>query len=142
MKYIVAVYGSLRKGMGNHRILEGASFIQGDFIIDMGMVSLGGYPACDFIPPSNTAEFRTDSIAVELYEVDDAGLARLDRLEGCDPNAPESGANYYNRREVRTGSGTMAWVYFIPNILNSGRPEVGSGDWVEYFNSPKLGEVG
>jgi len=140
-KHLVAVYGSLRRSMGNHRVLDGAKFIRDDIILGMGMVSFGPYPACDFVSSSDVTDYEHShdtGITVELYEVDDNGARRLDSLEGCDPYDPESPANYYSRRQVSTKSGEVVWVYFIPDVLDEGHDPVISGDWVTYLNTARM----
>lgn len=120
----VAVYGSLRIGMGNNRCLDGAEFIGRCDLAGMGMVSFGSYPACDFDDNS--------TITIEVFDVDTlTGLPRLDMLEGTDPTDVEGTSNYYSRREVETAYG-KAWVYFIAGTLEEGFPVVEHGDWVRY----------
>ena len=126
-KQRVAVYGSLRQGMGNHVLLEGATFIGFDTLNNYGMVSLGGFPAID--------EAEGSEVVVEIYHVDDHTFKRLDRLEGTDPSKPiDNPDNFYSRREVTMSSGTTAWVYYIPGVFNEQYTDgmIESGDWCKY----------
>lgn len=73
-KHIVAVYGSLKKGFGNHRLLSDAKYLgTGESGAKYEMLSFGSFPG--LLDGLNI-------IDVELYEVDDIVLSRLDALEG------------------------------------------------------------
>lgn len=119
---LVAVYGSLREGLGNHRCLgipNEDHVRQEDGIISEGfrMVSLGGFPGL-----LQTTD-PTD-IVVEVYEVKTPGAARrLDALEGY--------PSFYDRKIVTLQDGREAWVYFLDNKYDN-HPRVVGGDWVKY----------
>jgi gamma-glutamylaminecyclotransferase len=76
----IFVYGTLRRGHGNWEALlarnEGARFVR-EALTSPGyeMRSLGGYPAV-------FAREGAGQVVGEIFEVDEATLARLDRLEG------------------------------------------------------------
>ena len=109
----VAVYGTLRQGFGNHRLLEHSKFLgktQTEPIFNMHghvvpWISNGG----------------STKITIEVYEIDEETLERLDWLEGY--------PSYYNRRLINTEFGE-AWIYFIDN--RSVGSKIESGDWAEY----------
>ena len=71
----VAVYGSLKKGFGNHRLIKDSMFIDVGFTEPkFTMYSLGGFPAL---------HKGSDSILVEVYLVNaNTTLPYLDSLEG------------------------------------------------------------
>lgn len=71
----IAVYGSLKKGFGNHRLIEGSMFIDSGFTKpEYTMYSLGGFPGL---------HIGKDSVLVEVYLVDNKTvLPLLDSLEG------------------------------------------------------------
>lgn len=119
---LVAVYGSLRKTLGNHRLLEDAQFIGTDRISGFRMYSYGAFP---YIRPSDQTDY---TILIEVYDVTDEEFARLDRLEGY--------PSFYNRKQVPTQFGD-AWIYFIDEDSQS--PEVTSGDWLEYYQGVSNG---
>lgn len=75
----VFVYGTLKRGGGNHALLGGQRFI-GDARTAPGftLYSLGDYPGM-VRAPGDTA-----GVTGELWAVDDGCLAELDRLEGLD----------------------------------------------------------
>jgi gamma-glutamylcyclotransferase (GGCT)/AIG2-like uncharacterized protein YtfP len=127
---IVAVYGSLRKGLGNHGLLQGSEFIGTGKVSGYGMYSLGGFPAM-----SNVGA-KSDAV-VEVYSVDEVTMARLDRLEGY--------PSFYNRSLVAVlldeGEGGVAtyasaWMYHIDEAFDN-KDFVASGDWVKYFGGER-----
>jgi gamma-glutamylcyclotransferase (GGCT)/AIG2-like uncharacterized protein YtfP len=115
MNQIVAVYGSLKKGFGNHCLLENANQVSDAKVTGWDMYSFGMYPMV--IPGSGT-------VAVELYEVTPSEMDRLDSLEGY--------PTFYNRKRVEavTDSGAIeAWMYFGDKNQVERLPQVKSGVW-------------
>lgn len=124
----IAVYGTLRKGHGNHHCL-GDSPLLGTCILDgFSMVSLGGFPAIDYDPKGQ--------VVVEVYEVDSEAEARCNRLEGYVPGAKEQ--SFYDRVPVQTHWGE-AQVYIIRGVLHESYRPVPSGNWNNVV-SPRDGE--
>lgn len=106
---LLAVYGTLRKGFYNHRLISHCRFLGETKLNGWVMVDVGAYPAI----------FPGDSqIVVEVYEIDDKDLTTCDYLEGF--------PSYYNRMLVDTEFG-KAWIYFWDS--RSDLPLVESGDW-------------
>ena len=119
MKQLVAVYGSLRHGLGNHRLLQGAEFKGLDTTQpEWTMYSLGGFPGL-------MQEGETP-ITIEVYEVDVDTFARLDGLEGY--------PRFYNRVEIDTIYG-KAWIYFLQDNSYRDHSIVQSGDWKSFLNN-------
>lgn len=117
---LCAVYGSLREGLGNHRVIQGCPR-QADGVIPSGfkMYSYGAFPA---LTPSEEGY----PITVEVYQVNDTHKAQsLDWLEGY--------PSFYNRKVIELEDGRKAWVYFVKDI-SPGSTEVNSGNWKEYLN--------
>ncbi|HEY9816912.1 MAG TPA: gamma-glutamylcyclotransferase family protein [Candidatus Obscuribacterales bacterium] len=86
MKYLAFVYGSLKQGFGNHRLLKASTFLGEAKLSQCGaMYSLGGFPAV-------TLGKRVSPIHGELYEIDENTLDALDSLEGH--------PHFYQRTEV------------------------------------------
>ncbi len=75
----VFVYGTLKRGGSNHLFLEGQKYL-GAVRTEPGfaLYSLGDYPGMVRAPGD------TVGVTGELWSVDDACLAELDRLEGLD----------------------------------------------------------
>ncbi len=116
--YNVAVYGSLRQGFGNHRLLEGQTFLNKTRTTErFSMFSLGGFPYVDLDLPNPLSQ-----IVVETYQVTPECLKRLDILEGY--------PRFYNRTEVTLEDGNTAWIYHIRNY--NPKIPIPSGDWAEF----------
>ena len=104
----VFVYGSLRKGHGNHRLLTESDF-KGVYVTlgQYHMVSLGGFPAV-------FEDKKVGHVTGELYEVDDPTLKRLDALEG--------NGSFYTRKEIPVFSmedplqEETVWIYFLTSM--------------------------
>lgn len=75
----VFVYGTLKRAGSNHVFMTGQHFV-GEARTQPGytLYSLGDYPGMVRAPGDTTG------VTGELWAVDDAGLAELDRLEGLD----------------------------------------------------------
>lgn len=110
-KELVFVYGSLKRGYGNHGFLVDQNFLgvaktsESNFY----MVSLGAFPAT----------IRHESgkkITGEVYEVDEQTFKSLDQLEG-------QGSLYSRNKEMfdlQNGKKVEAWIYLMPRqIANS-----------------------
>ena len=103
MTELVFVYGTLKKGFGNHRLLENAHCLGEAYLPRVIMLDLGAYPA---IIAGGKKE-----VTGEVYQVDAETLARLDRLEGH--------PSFYERRQVKVFpllqgvDHWLAWAYFL-----------------------------
>ena len=108
------VYGTLRRGEPNHHLLDGCAFVgAGRTEPRFTLVSLGAFPA--LVAGGETA------VRGEVYEVDVATLAALDRLE--------EHPDFYQRRRIRLEGGEEVVVYVLPRELARGYPAILSGDW-------------
>lgn len=123
-RWLIATYGTLRTGQSNHIRLcnPGAELICEGTITGYRMVDLGRFPG---IVPD---ERETVPIACELYVVNDAVLASLDRLEGH--------PRFYERVPVTftdmMGGRHNAQTYVYRRGLNGDEPVIEFGDWVQY----------
>ena len=125
-KTTVAVYGSLRQGMGNHRVMEraGGEYLHTTLVNGFGLYPYAGtgFPAVGQLEGAKTI--------VELYEVDDVGLSRLDSLEGFREG---SSNNFYERMEVTTELGDTAMIYYHTDIApDLAAKLIEHGDWCQY----------
>jgi len=114
---LVAVYGTLKRGLRNHHWLAGAEYIGADTLDDVTLYDLGHCPGAKAEP--------SHGIDVELYRVDARGLRDLDRLEDYRVRAPRSGT--YDRIIHRTAFGP-AWLYLY-NLDITGYPAIRAGGW-------------
>jgi gamma-glutamylcyclotransferase (GGCT)/AIG2-like uncharacterized protein YtfP len=128
MEQRIAVYGSLRKGMHNHTLIEDAKYLgryETKPIYNMYAVST--YPGLKL--QGNT------SIVMEVYEVDNELLSLVDRLEGYSPHATNN--DFYNRVTINTPFGLAYTYLYVPDIPEHAQP-VYEGDWVNFKNDESL----
>ena len=120
----VFVYGTLRKGEANDRLLENAACIAeqcwtNGILYDTGF----GYPA--------VKQAQISQIFGELYTVTDSELMRLDQLEGYS----EAGKNnLYERiqQTVYTDKGQFNAYIYVANKENLLKQKIPNGDWKEH----------
>lgn len=107
----VFVYGTLRKELGNHYLLQDSVYLGTGLTADKYVMleSSTGH-SIPFVVKSNpTIHWFETFIEGELYEVDDATLYSLDRLEGH--------PGWYKREYIDVvvdGETTKAMIYFMP----------------------------
>lgn len=114
---LVFVYGTLKKGRGNHSILGDATFIgKGVTVEDSYTMYNGGYPMV-----TSDGKFH---VSGELYDVDNPKtLKNLDLLEGH--------PNFFRRTDVsvRVNSDTFdAFMYTVPRHYTETRAQVQPND--------------
>ena len=122
----VFVYGTLKKGYGNHRLLEGSEVISEEASTYGDMYSLGGFPG------TKKNKLAKSLVFGEVYSVDDETLKRLDRLEGH--------PNFFERKfvEVYSSNGEgkfdelKAWIYFYKGEVSKER-YIESGIWKGHY---------
>ncbi len=122
----VFVYGSLLSGLGNHVLLRDSKLV-GNAVTppEFVMIDLGAFPGVIHVLEGGSP------VMGEVYEVDDATMTRLDRLEGYDKEHPSEGL--YNRMEISTEFGD-AFIYTINNAFGRSMiHSVENGDWRTYY---------
>jgi len=128
------VYGSLRSGFRNpvYEYLTKYFHLMGEAVVKGKLYDLGDYPA---------AAATTDEkfISGELYCINNPlefswAIGQLDDYEGVSVEADE--VQLY-RREVAdifvNGETVKAWIYWFNGDV-AGRPEITSGDMMEYLH--------
>ena len=110
---LIFVYGSLRRGQRYHALLRGAQFLA-------PYVTPPGYTMLDLGPYPGVVQGGHAEVTGEIYHVDDATLARLDRLEGV--------PHQYARVAIASPHGDC-WIYLYRRSSGS-EPVVGSGNWL------------
>tara|TARA_B100001063_G_scaffold227047_2_gene237152 strand:- start:2805 stop:3224 length:420 start_codon:yes stop_codon:yes gene_type:complete len=122
---LVAVYGSLRQGLGNHRVIgfaNGELVDSGKTVNNYNMYSLGAFPSVSLEHSGHGTP-----LVVEVYRTDEEGLTGpLDGLEGY--------PTFYNRTKVDvvlddSGEVVSAWIYHIDEEKDE---PVLDGDWFKY----------
>ena len=109
---LVFVYGTLKRGHGNHHWLAGAPFMGEAELPQVVLFDLGPFPMA---VPGN------GRVIGELYRIDAAALARLDRLEGY--------PRLYDRRPLPLADGRSAWVYLGRPHQVRHVPPIADGRW-------------
>lgn len=112
---LVAVYGSLRQGLGNHPLLGDSPLVSTERVKGFTMHSLGGFP-CVY-PGDGVITVEVYSVTQELLE------GPLDSLEGH--------PSWYKREIVKTSVGD-AWVYVMQPYTYKNTPIVSDGDWYKH----------
>lgn len=125
-KVLVAVYGSLRQGLGNYeRLLKDEKFIgQFETEPEYTLVDLGSFPGL--------IEEGSTSVTMEVFEIGAEKLKKLDSLEGY-RNEDDESNNFYNRVEIQTPFG-KGYTY-IYNGKAQGMETVESGNWTDYYKT-------
>jgi len=105
---LVAVYGTLKQGHGNNRLLSSSEFMGAEQIKGFKMFSAGGFPVVFH------SEDSKDEISVEVFMVEQSTLqGDLDRLEGH--------PRWYRRELIDVSIG-KAWIYVMQDQAYA-RPE-------------------
>ena len=114
---LIATYGTLRKGFGNHRLLKNAKYL-GTFNSEplYNLHDLGGFPGLKH--NGNT------SVVMEVYKVTPEEAYNVDCLEGYNPNEKPT---FYDKEIIETPFG-KAGVYIYVDSLDD-CPLVESGDY-------------
>lgn len=107
LEFEVCVYGTLKRGYGNHRIIEngGGEFVRNLSIPGFVMFDLGAYPC--IIPSCHNNAF----VHTEVYAVSRATLTALDTLEGH--------PHFYERLTVDSQFGRHFVYAYTPNSFRS-----------------------
>ncbi|ATJ83602.1 gamma-glutamylcyclotransferase family protein [Halomonas beimenensis] len=114
---LVAVYGTLKRGLRNHHWLAGADYLGTDRLTTVTLFDLGPYPGAKAEP--------SWGVEVEVFRVDVALLAGLDRLEDYRVRTPRAGT--YDRAVHTTAFGP-AWLYLYLHDV-AGCPAIREGGW-------------
>lgn len=120
----IAVYGTLRKGFGNHRLLQNSKFVGAGLTKEKYKMTASGIP---FVNPNK----KVSNIRVEVYDVTDSQLPYVDALEGYNPN--DHDGSWYKRTPIEVklddGDEIEASIYFSDSEAAS---VIESGDYKDY----------
>ncbi|WP_110658170.1 gamma-glutamylcyclotransferase family protein [Salinicola halimionae] len=114
---LVAVYGTLKRGLRNHHWLDGAEFVGSDILTTVTLYDIGPYPGAKAEP--------SRGVEVEVFRVGVSCLKGLDRLEDYRVRRPKSGD--YDRTVHDTAFGP-AWLYLYNRDV-TGCPVIRQGGW-------------
>ncbi|WP_209121148.1 gamma-glutamylcyclotransferase [Alkalihalobacillus sp. BA299] len=120
----VFVYGTLRKGEANDKLLKSATCIAEQCWTNGLLYDTGyGYPAMK--------QTQFSRLYGELYALTEADLKRLDQLEGYTAGGTN---NLYERIEqtVYTDKGSSIAYMYVASKANLLKRKIPNGDWKEY----------
>ena len=117
----VFVYGTLKKGQGNHHVMTDAKALLIDTtetVDEYVMLNFTAYPGV--VEATKFSGATPTTIKGEVYEV--PSLDSLDSLEGY--------PHLYYREEIELKDGIIAWMYLY-NLLGDGEAlsTVSGGEW-------------
>ena len=117
----VFVYCTLKAGHGNHRALEkaeklGTCVLNGPFTL----IDLGWFPGLIEAPSK-----AQNKVLGEVYLIDEATLAVLDRIEGH--------PNFYERKKIET-PWKKAWAYMLPEDYLSHHEPIPATEGVQVWH--------
>jgi gamma-glutamylcyclotransferase (GGCT)/AIG2-like uncharacterized protein YtfP len=120
----IAVYGTLRKGWGNNRLLQQCEFIGSGHTKEKYQMTASGIP---FVHPDK----KVSKIKVEIYNVEGKDLERVDSLEGYSPE--DHDRSWYKRTPIQVvmdnGEEIEASIYFNQQEASTIVP---TGDYSDY----------
>ena len=123
-------YGTLQPGLAPTKVARVAEKLRpvAKGFVHGVLYDLGGYPGA--VPDPNTAG-RSFGTVMDLPE-DEGVLARLDRYEGFDPQAPKTSEYIRERQivELETGGTVECWFYRYNRKPRDGT-RIESGSWGE-----------
>lgn len=122
----VFVYGTLKRGMANHRWLQQARFVRVTTLPGAWLYDLGPFPMAVLIPPSiaeedSRAPGTGTGVSGELFAVSGETLEALDRLEGT--------PRLFERHWLPLALGDWAWVYLGRPHQVRHSPRLACGSW-------------
>lgn len=111
---ILAVYGTLKRGHGNNRLLQSSEFITQGLTTEKYAMYANGIP---YVKETVPEDVPTTNITVELFKVEMSDLPRIDQLEGH--------PNWYQRKQIDVtgdnGDNYKAWIYFYPPSIGNAK---------------------
>jgi gamma-glutamylcyclotransferase (GGCT)/AIG2-like uncharacterized protein YtfP len=128
------VYGTLLPGQPN-AFLWGEAIVSQEvgWLANGRLYDLGSFPIL-LEEGADSVQGMVIGVAQEQYaEV----MARLDELEGYDPEQPDKAGYRRAEREVvlENGRWQTAWVYIGQGIKTNGLTSVPGGNWVSYITN-------
>jgi gamma-glutamylaminecyclotransferase len=108
---LLFVYGTLKRGQRNHRLLADQRFVG-------PAVTAPGFRLYDLGPhPAMVRDAHGDPVRGELFAVSECCLGELDDFEGV--------PDLFTRERIELADGTTAWAYLYARQIPDG---AGSGE--------------
>jgi gamma-glutamylaminecyclotransferase len=123
----VFVYGTLKRGHGNNRLLSSSTFLTAaESVVHGQLKDLGGFPCWDMLSPVSDAPMAP--VRGELWEVSLEDFRKLDMLEGH--------PSFFYRTQIDFSTTSLkircgrAWVYTLQHQTETLCPIVeGAYEW-------------
>lgn len=113
MSEYVFVYGTLKNGYCNHRLLDNSKYLGEAYSVlerfEMRAPEIGGFP---FVTEVGHKSKNKGRVYGEVYEVDEKTLKRLDVLEGH----PSFYTRHKKNFKLVDGKEVSAWIYLHPRV--------------------------
>jgi gamma-glutamylcyclotransferase (GGCT)/AIG2-like uncharacterized protein YtfP len=124
-KQLVAVYGSLLSGLGNHGVISDGELVSTEVImLPYQMISLGGFPGLVKSEDEHKA-------LIEIYEVEADTYRSVEQLEGY--------PSFYDKALVNTSLGEVEIYVLNGEAYSRGMNLVekidGVFDWKSHYNN-------
>jgi len=138
------VYGSMRKGQPNHRLLDepGVQFIGYFTTLDpMYMIGLKSKSFPYVVTEQIHEDLKPTPITGELYEITPAVLEKLDALEGHPTYYIRRPVVVFNEKEAKT---RLAYMYILNNAeliegvqtsFHTRFVPINKGNWIKFINN-------
>jgi len=132
MNKLIGVYGTLRKGASNHKVLGNSIFIETIRITGFKMFGKKSFPAV-------IKGLETDEITIEIFRVNSLEVSNeIDLLEGFDRNNPMSKDNFYIIHKLKLDNYTEPIEIYTfdhhPERVHDLGPQLIGGDWCKRNN--------
>jgi gamma-glutamylcyclotransferase (GGCT)/AIG2-like uncharacterized protein YtfP len=126
---IYAVYGTLRKGFGNHRLIADCKHLKTTRIEGYDMYDIGAFPGI---------KKGKGEITVELYSIDSERIEEnVDYLEGYREDNLRNSLYLKEKIEI---DNQEVFIYLFNNNIDF-NSKVESGDWSKYKNKKQFVNV-
>ena len=109
---LLFVYGTLKRGRRNHRLLTGQRFVgPAATVSGFRLFDLGRYPG---LVRDADADADAGAVRGELFDVSECCLGELDDFEGV--------PDLFTRERIELADGTTAWAYLYARPVPAGAP--------------------
>jgi len=116
----VFVYGTLKRGHYNHRLLVDSDYVGDGSIEGFDIYDLGCYPG---------VVQGTRTVHGEVFSVTDDVLRHLDCLEGYNKTSPEQGLYNKQTTSVQVGDTSHEALVYTYNGCTASDMLIGEGTW-------------